>query len=118
GALVHRVASPVPVRLDVRLEAPFPSAGETTDASGPDAATVAGGPRSGEPDAGGVDAAGTGTAGAGEATEFGALWHLPVDVAPGHEHPPEPIRYDTATGRRGAVIVRSAVAGTVADGML
>jgi alpha-L-fucosidase 2 len=32
---------------------------------------------------------------------------LPVDVAPGHEHPPEPVRYDDA-GRTAAVVVRSA----------
>ncbi|WP_243230289.1 glycoside hydrolase N-terminal domain-containing protein [Microbacterium sp. CIAB417] len=45
-------------------------------------------------------------------------WHLPVDVAPGHEHPPEPIRYDEERGRTGAVTVRSAVAATSSDGIL
>ena len=36
-----------------------------------------------------------------------AEWMLPVDVAPGHEHPAEPIRYDPARGRTGAVAIRS-----------
>jgi alpha-L-fucosidase 2 len=34
-----------------------------------------------------------------------ALW-LPVDVAPGHEQPDEPVRYDEALGRHGGVVVR------------
>jgi alpha-L-fucosidase 2 len=54
-------------------------------------------------------------------SERGALatdWWLPVDVAPGHEHPPEPIRYDEESGRHGAVAVRSAVASDIADGRL
>ncbi|GAA5206104.1 glycosyl hydrolase family 95 catalytic domain-containing protein [Microbacterium kyungheense] len=33
-------------------------------------------------------------------------WWLPVDVAPGHEQPDEPVRYDESTGRHGAVVVR------------
>ncbi len=37
-----------------------------------------------------------------------AEWLLPVDVAPGHEHPPEPVRYDPESGRTGAVAIRSA----------
>ncbi len=36
-----------------------------------------------------------------------ATWLLPIDVAPGHEHPPEPIRYDPDHGRTGAVAIRS-----------
>jgi len=36
-----------------------------------------------------------------------AEWMLPVDVAPGHEQPAEPIRYDPARGRTGAVAVRA-----------
>lgn len=32
-------------------------------------------------------------------------WMLPVDVAPGHEHPPEPVRYDPVTGRIGTLTV-------------
>ena len=35
-----------------------------------------------------------------------AEWMLPVDVAPGHEHPAEPVRYDPANGRSGLVAVR------------
>ncbi|MBW9092087.1 glycoside hydrolase N-terminal domain-containing protein [Microbacterium jejuense] len=35
-----------------------------------------------------------------------ADWWFPVDVAPGHEQPDEPIRYDESTGRHGAVVVR------------
>lgn len=49
---------------------------------------------------------------AGDA-ELVAEWWLPVDVAPGHEHPPEPIRYDENSGRHGAMILRSAVAAVV-----
>ena len=44
-------------------------------------------------------------------------WQLPVDVAPGHEQPAEPIRYDAA-GRRGAIVVRSLGAADVTDGVL
>ncbi|GAA5202794.1 glycosyl hydrolase family 95 catalytic domain-containing protein [Microbacterium jejuense] len=33
-------------------------------------------------------------------------WWFPVDVAPGHEHPDEPVRYDEASARHGAVVVR------------
>lgn len=36
-----------------------------------------------------------------------AEWMLPVDVAPGHEHPAEPVRYDAEAGRTGAVAIRS-----------
>ncbi|GAA5087868.1 hypothetical protein GCM10025760_09570 [Microbacterium yannicii] len=45
-------------------------------------------------------------------------WWLPVDVAPGHEQPAEPIRYDEATGRHGAIVVRSLGAAGVTDGVL
>ena len=45
-------------------------------------------------------------------------WLLPVDVAPGHESPPEPIRYDEGNGRHGAIVVRSSVASAVDDGEL
>lgn len=41
---------------------------------------------------------------------------LPVDVAPGHEHPPEPIRY--GEGRTGAIAVRSAGPASLHDGIL
>lgn len=54
-------------------------------------------------------------------SERGALateWSLPVDVAPGHEHPPEPVRYDEESGRHGAVVVRSAGDSEVVDGRL
>lgn len=34
-----------------------------------------------------------------------ARWMLPIDVAPGHEHPAEPVRYDAATGRTGTVTI-------------
>ena len=47
-----------------------------------------------------------------------AEWLLPVDVAPGHESPPEPIRYDERSGRHGAIVVRAAGASTVDDGTL
>ena len=43
-------------------------------------------------------------------------WLLPVDVAPGHEHPAEPICYD-ASGRHGAIVVRSLGAAEVTDGL-
>ncbi|MFK4836513.1 glycosyl hydrolase family 95 catalytic domain-containing protein [Microbacterium sp. ZW T2_14] len=43
---------------------------------------------------------------------------LPIDVAPGHEQPAEPIRYDEATGRHGAIVVRSLGAAEVTDGVL
>ena len=45
-------------------------------------------------------------------------WWLPVDVAPGHEQPDEPIRYDVSTGRHGAVVVRHFGASEVTDGAL
>ena len=45
-------------------------------------------------------------------------WWLPVDVAPGHEQPAEPIRYDEATGRHGAIVVRPLGAAEVIDGVL
>ncbi|WP_102194063.1 glycosyl hydrolase family 95 catalytic domain-containing protein [Microbacterium aurantiacum] len=41
---------------------------------------------------------------------------LPIDVAPGHESPPEPIRY--GDGRTGAIAVRAAGAATVESGAL
>ncbi|WP_457100651.1 glycosyl hydrolase family 95 catalytic domain-containing protein [Microbacterium sp. P5_E9] len=47
-----------------------------------------------------------------------AEWLLPVDVAPGHESPPEPVRYDERSGRHGAIVVRSFVTGAIADGTL
>ncbi|MDQ0644625.1 glycosyl hydrolase family 95 catalytic domain-containing protein [Microbacterium murale] len=47
-----------------------------------------------------------------------AEWFLPVDVAPGHEHPPEPIRYDVERGRIGAVAIHSSAPSTLVDGML
>ncbi len=53
--------------------------------------------------------------------EAGALvtdWWLPIDVAPGHEDPPEPVRYDEHAGRHGAVAVRSAAPSTIEDGRL
>ncbi|KAF2413955.1 alpha-L-fucosidase [Microbacterium sp. B35-04] len=45
-------------------------------------------------------------------------WQLPVDVAPGHEQPAEPIRYDDTAGRHGAIVVRSLGAADVTDGVL
>lgn len=45
-------------------------------------------------------------------------WWLPIDAAPGHEHPPEPVRYDTAGGRVGAVVVRASTPAALTDGML
>ncbi|WP_394550811.1 glycoside hydrolase N-terminal domain-containing protein [Agromyces sp. MMS24-JH15] len=39
-----------------------------------------------------------------------AEWWLPVDVAPGHEHPPEPIRYDPERGGAGGIVVAASVA--------
>ncbi|MFT4260198.1 glycosyl hydrolase family 95 catalytic domain-containing protein [Microbacterium sp.] len=45
-------------------------------------------------------------------------WLLPVDVAPGHESPPEPIRYDAERGRFGAVSVRSSAPSSVEAGVL
>lgn len=45
-------------------------------------------------------------------------WWLPIDVAPGHESPPEPIRYDERTGRHGAIVVQARGASEVVDGVL
>ena len=45
-------------------------------------------------------------------------WWLPIDVAPGHEQPAEPVRYDERIGRHGAVVVRAFGAADVADGVL
>ena len=53
-----------------------------------------------------------------ESGVLATAWWLPVDVAPGHEHPPEPIRYDEATGRHGAVVVGSATASEIGEGRL
>ena len=47
-----------------------------------------------------------------------AEWWFPVDVAPGHEQPDEPIRYDESTGRHGAVVVRHFGASDVDGGAL
>ena len=47
-----------------------------------------------------------------------ATWLLPVDVAPGHESPPEPVRYDLRRGRRATTSVVSSAASTVAEGSL
>ncbi|MFD4960367.1 glycoside hydrolase N-terminal domain-containing protein [Microbacterium sp. NPDC058389] len=47
-----------------------------------------------------------------------AQWWFPVDVAPGHEQPDEPIRYDESTGRHGAVVVRHFGTSEVSDGVL
>ncbi|WP_395243938.1 glycoside hydrolase N-terminal domain-containing protein [Agromyces sp. MMS24-K17] len=41
--------------------------------------------------------------------DLAADWWLPVDVAPGHEHPPEPVRYDTERGGTGTVTVAASV---------
>lgn len=41
---------------------------------------------------------------------------LPVDVAPGHESPPEPVRY--GEGRTGAIAVRCVGPSTLAEGVL
>ena len=45
-------------------------------------------------------------------------WWLPVDVAPGHESPAEPIRYDEEHGRHGAIVVQARGASEVVDGVL
>ncbi len=45
-------------------------------------------------------------------------WWLPVDVAPGHEEPAEPIRYDEDHGRHGAILVQSRGPAAVAGGAL
>ncbi len=42
---------------------------------------------------------------------------LPVDVAPGHEQPDEPIRY-AADGRTGSIVIRPGGRWTLADGVL
>ncbi|MDN4477058.1 glycoside hydrolase N-terminal domain-containing protein [Demequina sp. SYSU T00039] len=44
--------------------------------------------------------------------------HLPVDVAPGHEQPAEPVVYDLVSGRVGAVAVRGGAGARVLDGTL
>ncbi|MFB7883566.1 glycoside hydrolase N-terminal domain-containing protein [Microbacterium sp. NPDC056057] len=45
-------------------------------------------------------------------------WWLPVDVAPGHEDPAEPIRYDEDHGRHGAIVVQARGASDIVDGVL
>ncbi|MFE5409071.1 glycoside hydrolase N-terminal domain-containing protein [Microbacterium sp. NPDC056569] len=45
-------------------------------------------------------------------------WWLPVDVAPGHEAPAEPIRYDEEHGRHGAIVVQARGASDIVDGAL
>ncbi|HKP06670.1 MAG TPA: glycoside hydrolase N-terminal domain-containing protein [Microbacterium sp.] len=45
-------------------------------------------------------------------------WWLPVDVAPGHESPAEPIRYDEEHGRHGAIVVQARGASEVINGGL
>ncbi|WP_310287807.1 glycosyl hydrolase family 95 catalytic domain-containing protein [Microbacterium trichothecenolyticum] len=45
-------------------------------------------------------------------------WWLPVDVAPGHEDPAEPIRYDEDHARHGAIVVQARGASDVVDGVL
>ncbi len=45
-------------------------------------------------------------------------WQLPVDVAPGHESPAEPVRYDEEHGRHGAILVQARGASEVVDGAL
>ncbi|MFB7894604.1 glycoside hydrolase N-terminal domain-containing protein [Microbacterium sp. NPDC056044] len=45
-------------------------------------------------------------------------WRLPVDVAPGHESPAEPIRYDDEHGRHGAILVQARGASDIVDGVL
>ena len=42
-------------------------------------------------------------------------WWLPVDVAPGHESPAEPIRYDEEHGRHGAIVVQARGVSEVVD---
>ncbi|WP_429461597.1 glycosyl hydrolase family 95 catalytic domain-containing protein [Microbacterium sp. ZKA21] len=49
---------------------------------------------------------------------LGVEWHLPIDVAPGHAHADDPIRYDEAIGRTAAISIRSSVEATAADGIL
>ncbi|PRZ04843.1 alpha-L-fucosidase 2 [Isoptericola sp. CG 20/1183] len=82
GPIVHTVHAEHPVRLEVALSSLLRPTDDATPAA---TATVA--PSSG-------------TRGTLHRT-----WHLPVDVAPGHEDVPEPVRYDTAHGRRGHVTV-------------
>ncbi|WP_109209182.1 MULTISPECIES: glycoside hydrolase N-terminal domain-containing protein [Microbacterium] len=45
-------------------------------------------------------------------------WWLPVDVAPGHEDPAEPIRYDEEHGRHAAILVQARGAAAVVDAAL
>ncbi|MBW9109044.1 glycosyl hydrolase family 95 catalytic domain-containing protein [Microbacterium ureisolvens] len=45
-------------------------------------------------------------------------WWLPVDVAPGHESPAEPIRYDEEHGRHGAIVVQARGVSEVVDDVL
>ncbi|MCT9821291.1 glycoside hydrolase family 95 protein [Microbacterium sp. W1N] len=45
-------------------------------------------------------------------------WMLPVDVAPGHEQPPEPVRYDPAASRFGAIAVTASTPHTITGGTL
>jgi len=50
--------------------------------------------------------------------DLATQWWLPVDVAPGHEQPDEPVRYDESTGRHGAILVRHFGASDVTSGAL
>lgn len=89
GAIVHTVSADRPVRLTVRIGSLLAPAESTLAPSG--------------------DAAGS---------TLSAAFLLPIDVAPGHESPPEPVRYDAATGRTGSITITSAVTGAVTDGTL
>ncbi|RLK52662.1 glycosyl hydrolase family 95 catalytic domain-containing protein [Microbacterium telephonicum] len=93
GALVHRVTADRPVTLRVRLGSLLAPATADAPAAEPTPAEAASAPLVGR-------------------------WMLPVDVAPGHESPAEPVRYDAQRGRIGAVVVATAGAHTVDDGEL
>ncbi|WP_062377478.1 glycosyl hydrolase family 95 catalytic domain-containing protein [Demequina pelophila] len=53
-----------------------------------------------------------------DASDLVARLLLPVDVAPGHEGPAEPVRYDPESGRRGTVAVRASGDATVEGDVL
>ncbi|GAA1989929.1 glycoside hydrolase N-terminal domain-containing protein [Isoptericola halotolerans] len=84
GPIVHVVRADRPVEVSVALTSLLLAAGGDAEDDG--GRTLGGRPVGGPP---GLE----------------ATWHLPVDVAPGHEEVADPVRYDTDRGRTGRVTV-------------
>ncbi|GAA4488176.1 glycoside hydrolase family 95 protein [Microbacterium panaciterrae] len=86
GAIVHRIDADEPVSVSVRIDGPLRRAAE--DTAPPSAAE----------------------------DTLVVPWLLPVDVAPGHESPDEPIRY--GAGRTAATAVRALGPARIESGVL